>query len=65
VDGCEKPTYTRNLCGAHYKLWRQLSDDERVILMKPPDPPHWEFEGDEAALIAMTEQQELNKARES
>lgn len=52
VDGCGRDAYCRGLCGSDYRRWLLLSSQERRAVLRKPDPPKWEFEGDSEALAA-------------
>jgi hypothetical protein len=56
APGCIKVgDCARGFCGAHYNLWRKLSDDQRAALMKF-DPPHWEYEPTPEQVAELIEQ---------
>ena len=73
--GCTRPgDYTRGLCSAcAHQFWAKCralklknnlrAERERVFEdFLHPEPPKWEFEGDEASLTAMQEAREKESA---
>lgn len=57
VDGCKRTRLCKLRCALHYKVWQRMTAHERAAELAE-SKCGWEYAGDEAALIEMTERQE-------